>query len=210
MQKAVVFGASGDLGSAFELELRNRGIEVSAFGRSEKLRGSSAPIKSLSSFNSEEFYDLYVFCMGKFTVKPFIEFSEKDIEEEFEANTILPIKLALKALKSCKSLDRRQDYVFIGSTSAYEGFTNTVPYSSAKFALRGLVSALNSEYKTSHRRFFLASMGTMQSKMGEKLTEQDFSTFLKPNRVAIRILDGVLDETGNFEPEIIIRRREIR
>ena len=105
---------------------------------------------------------------------------------------------------------RRQDFVFIGSTSAYEGFANTVPYSSAKFALRGLVSALNSEYKNSQRRFFLASMGTMQSKMGKKLTEQDFSTFLMPNRVAIRILDGVLDETGNFEPEIIIRRRVIR
>jgi NAD(P)-dependent dehydrogenase (short-subunit alcohol dehydrogenase family) len=148
--------------------------------------------------------------MGKFTVKPFIEFSEKEIEEEFEANTILPIKLVLNVLKACVANDRRQDFVFIGSTSAYEGFANTVPYSSAKFALRGLVSALNSEYKLSPRRFFLASMGTMQSKMGKKLTEQDYSTFLIPKRVAIRILDGVLDETGNFEPEIIIRRRVIR
>jgi short-subunit dehydrogenase len=210
MKKAVIFGASGDLGSAFELELRNKEFDVTAFGRNEIRRDPSPPIKALNSFNPEEFYDLYVFCMGKFTVKPFIKFSEKDIEEEFEANTILPIKLAVNILKACEASDRRQDFVFIGSTSAYEGFANTVPYSSAKFALRGLVSALNSEYKNSQRRFFLASMGTMQSKMGKKLTEQDFSTFLKPNRVAIRILDGVLDETGNFEPEIIIRRRVIR
>jgi short-subunit dehydrogenase len=210
MKKAVIFGASGDLGSAFEFELGNKGFDVSPFGRSEILRESSTPIKALGSFDPEEFYDVYVFCMGKFTVKPFIEFSEKEIEEEFEANTILPIKLALNILKACEPRDRRQDFVFIGSTSAYEGFANTVPYSSAKFALRGLVSALNSEYKNSQRRFFLASMGTMQSKMGKKLTEQDFSTFLMPNRVAIRILDGVLDESGNFEPEIIIRRRVIR
>jgi short-subunit dehydrogenase len=210
MKKAVIFGASGDLGSAFELELRNRGFEVNPFGRSEILRESSTPIKALGSFDSKEFYDVYIFCMGKFTVKPFVEFSEKEIDEEFEANTILPIKLALNILKACVASDRRQDLVFIGSTSAYEGFANTVPYSSAKFALRGLVSALNSEYKNSQRRFFLASMGTMQSKMGKKLIEQDFSTFLMPNRVATRILDGVLDETGNFEPEIIIRRRVIR
>lgn len=210
MSKAIIFGASGDLGSAFEFELRNKGFEVSTFGRSEKLRDSLPPIRAINSFDPEEFYDLYIFCMGKFTVKPFIEFSEIEIEEEFEANTILPIKIALSVLKTCEARNRRQDFVFIGSTSAYEGFANTVPYSSAKFALRGLVSALNSEYKNSQRRFFLASMGTMQSKMGKKLIEQDFSTFLKPSSVAIRIIDGVLDDTGNFEPEIIIRRRVIR
>ena len=60
MKKAVVFGASGDLGSAFEFELGNKGFDVSPFGRSEILRESSTPIKALGS-STQKNSTMYMF-----------------------------------------------------------------------------------------------------------------------------------------------------
>jgi short-subunit dehydrogenase len=210
MKKAAIFGANGDLGGAFIVALNQSGWLVNAYSRLGGQNIDGVTIKALSEFEADQFHHLYIFTIGKFTVKNFIEMSDVEIQQEFSANLIVPALIAKSVLTDIADLNIRRDFVFIGSTSSYQGFAKTAPYSAAKFALRGLVESLNSEYKDTSLRFTLASMGTMKSKMGEKLLTQDPTTFLEPIDVAKRILDSVTSETSNFEPEIIIRRRIVR
>ena len=107
-------------------------------------------------------------------------------------------------------LDQRIDYCLIGSTSAYAGFKDTALYCAAKHGLVGLVRALNDEYAATGRRFWLFSMGTMDTGMGRLLTDQDPTSFLPPQAVAERIVEAVTSPSNLFEPEVVIRRREIR
>ncbi len=60
-----------------------------------------------------------------------------------------------------------------------------------KHGLLGLVRALNDEYAKTGKRFWLFSMGTMDTEMGRMLTDQDPPTgFLPPDAVAQRIVRG--------------------
>jgi NAD(P)-dependent dehydrogenase (short-subunit alcohol dehydrogenase family) len=210
MKKVAIFGANGDLGSAFVIALNQRGWIIHAYSRQGGEYIDEIKIRKLVEFKPTEFYDLYVFAIGQFTVKNFIEMSDVEIEQEFSVNLLVPALIAKSILENVSDTKTQRNFVFIGSTSAYQGYARTAPYSAAKFALRGLVESLNSEYLETSLRFMLASMGTMKSKMGEKLTTQDSSTFLEPIDVANRILDSATSDTTNFEPEIIIRRRIIR
>jgi short-subunit dehydrogenase len=74
----------------------------------------------------------------------------------------------------------------------------------------GLVRALNDEYRDTDTRFWLFSMGTMNTEMGATLADQDPSSFLQPEDVAARIVSSISSESNLFEPEVIMRRRTIR
>jgi hypothetical protein len=52
-------------------------------------------------------------------------------------------------------------------------------------------------------------MGTMDTEMGRRLTEQDQSSFLQPGGVAGRIVEAICSQSNIFEPEVILRRRTI-
>jgi hypothetical protein len=54
-------------------------------------------------------------------------------------------------------------------------------------------------------------MGTMNSRMGEKLAlNQDRTTFLDLNEIAEKIIDIAAGKTNIFQPEIIFRRRHVK
>jgi short-subunit dehydrogenase len=106
--------------------------------------------------------------------------------------------------------EERRDFCFIGSTSAYSGFRNSSIYCAVKHGLLGFVRALNDEYAQTGVRFWLFSMGTMDTAMGRKLSEQDPQTYLQPADVAARIVEAISSASNIFEPEMILRRRTIR
>ena len=54
----------------------------------------------------------------------------------------------------------------IGSSSAYEGFKNTVYYCSAKHALLGAVKSMNKETVKKNMINYLVSMGEYEDKNG--------------------------------------------
>jgi NAD(P)-dependent dehydrogenase (short-subunit alcohol dehydrogenase family) len=74
----------------------------------------------------------------------------------------------------------------------------------------GLVRALNDEYAKTGKRFWLFSMGTMDTEMGRVLTDQDPTSFLSPDAVARRVVSTLTAADNLFEPEVVIRRRSIR
>jgi hypothetical protein len=69
---------------------------------------------------------------------------------------------------------------------------------------------MNDEYSHTDARFWLFSMGTMNTEMGALLVNQDSTSFLRPEDVADRMIAAVTSTSNVFEPEVILRRRSIR
>lgn len=194
-KKALVYGMEGALANAVAGAFATSGWKVQRVSRTE--------------LTPPELQDAYIFPQGQFVKRPFVETDNADLDELFNVGLITVAKRLRYCLSIPAPLDRRVDYVLIGSTSAYQGFANTAAYCAAKHGLLGLCRALNDEYKESNRRFWLFSMGTMDTPMGRQLADQDPTTFLSADDVAQRIVSTVSDGSNLFEPEVVIRRRTV-
>ena len=193
---AIVYGEYGHLANALGRAFHQAGCGVQQIGRMEDTPRSLR--------------DLYVFPQGKFLSKPFYATSPEQMSDVVSAGLMSIMVRLSECLRIPAAQDTRVDYVIIGSTSSYQGFTETAVYCAVKHALVGLVQALNDEYKNTNRRFWLFSPGTMDTDMGRQVTDQDPSTFLSPDDVAEQIVATVTNPSNMFQPEIVIRRRTVR
>jgi NAD(P)-dependent dehydrogenase (short-subunit alcohol dehydrogenase family) len=224
--KSLIFGASGGLADAIAQALLAREWQVDLVTRKTKLREVEhrfqdavsenrvrvfAVDHSYSSFTSQLPCDAYFFTQALFSPKPIVSMDDHEITQEIEVGLADVIQLVRKLLAQHPSdSGERRDFCFMGSTSAYAGFRNTSVYCAVKHGLLGFVRALNDEYAQTNTRFWLFSMGTMDTEMGRRLTEQDPSSFLQPAAVAGRIVEAICSHSNIFEPEVILRRRSIR
>jgi short-subunit dehydrogenase len=204
MVDTTIFGANGELGSAIVKDCTERGLTFKSYSRN-----GGTLTSPISEFDANLRSRSYIFSLGSFRRKRFIECNQNEIALELESNLTLPMSLTHKILTS-NNFDDQVNFIFIGSTSSYNGFELTAPYCAAKFGLRGFVLSMNDEYKNTGTRFSLVSMGTMKSKMGAELSHQDSSTFLPLHIVSKKVLDNALCFDESFEPEVIIRRRVVR
>ena len=94
----------------------------------------------------------------------------------------------------------------MGSTSAYEGFKNTVYYCAAKHALVGAVKSMNKETVKKNMINYLVSMGSMKTKMGKKLKNQSYKNFLDPKKVADLIINLAFLKINGYTEEVLIKR----
>jgi len=220
---AVVFGASGGLATALAHRMLHRGVTVDLVTRSSRRESLArqfadgqqprtfAVEEKYSEFEAAQPYDAYFFTQALFEPRPLTEMSEERIASEIEIGLAEPLLLTRRLLAAHPpEPGKRRDYCYIGSTSAYTGFKNTSVYCAVKHGLLGFVRAMNDEYAQSDARFWLFSMGTMNTEMGARLTGQDASSFLQPEDVAERIVQAVFAPSNLFEPEVLIRRRTIR
>lgn len=201
--KALVYGASGGLAKAVTAAFRARDWTVD-----EVTRGPD--LKAYGDYRPKGLHDAYVLPQAVFLKKPLAQTSDEEIDAVIGVGLTDIAKCLRTLLAIPAAADQRIDYGIIGSTSAYAGFKDTALYCAAKHGLVGLVRALNEEYAATGRRFWLFSMGTMDTEMGRLLTDQDPSSFLPPKTVAERIVEAVAAPSNLFEPEVVIRRRTIR
>ena len=194
MKRAIVFGVNGGLACSIARAFARADWCVEMVGRDESPLSWSA--------------DVFVFPQGVWLNAPFAESTTDQIQSIIDVGLTRVATRLHDCLRHDVS-DERRDYCLIGSTSSYAGYANTAAYCASKFGLRGLVLALNEEYKDTQRRFWLFSMGTMDTPMGRQLTDQDPTTFLSPDDVAERIVSTVTSPSNMFEPEVIIRRRVV-
>jgi NAD(P)-dependent dehydrogenase (short-subunit alcohol dehydrogenase family) len=203
MPKALVYGASGDLAQAVTAAFRARDWTVDEATR-------DAALAAYSDYRPQGLHDAYVFPQAVFLKKPLAQTTDEEIDAVIGVGLTEIAKCLRNVLAIPAPLDQRIDYCVIGSTSAYAGFKDTALYCAAKHGLVGLMRALNDEYAATGRRFWLFSMGTMDTAMGRLLTDQDETSFLPPTAVAERIVEAVTSPSNLFEPEVVIRRRTIR
>jgi NAD(P)-dependent dehydrogenase (short-subunit alcohol dehydrogenase family) len=223
---ALIFGASGGLATALADTLLSQGSPVDLVTRAARRAGldrhfEAAPTRNLarlftverkySDFEAAQPYDAYFFTQALFSPKPLASMDGASIASEIEVGLTDPIRLTGKLLAQHPPVaGQRRDYCYVGSTSAYAGFKNTSVYCAVKHGLLGFVRAMNDEYSQSDARFWLFSMGTMNTEMGAKLKDQDPASFLQPGDVARRMIEAVCSPSNLFEPEVLIRRRAIR
>ena len=226
MVKAIIFGASGGLALAVGRAFLDRGWHTDLVTRETRydavrqrfagdIDAGKARVHSVARRYSEFLpsgqYDAFIFAPALFEPMALTQRKEASIEAEIDVGLTDPVRLTRNfLLQTLPTPDQRRDFCYIGSTSAYAGFRNTSVYCAVKHGLLGFVRAMNDEYGKTNTRFWLFSMGTMNTEMGRKLVEQDAASFLQVDDVAGRIVDAVCSRSNLFEPEIILRRRSIR
>jgi 3-hydroxybutyrate dehydrogenase len=211
--RALVYGGSGGLARSLVQALADQDWTVDVVTRRT---GASTPASRhqvnvlYSEYAPAIAPDAVFFPQALFVKKPLTETTDGEIEHSLMVGLIDLIKTVRNLLAADTDPERRVDYAFIGSTSAYAGFANTAVYCAVKHGLLGLVRALNDEYAKTGKRFWLFSMGTMDTEMGRVLTDQDPTSFLSPDAVARRVVSTLTAADNLFEPEVVIRRRSIR
>ena len=224
--KAILFGASGGLATALADSLLTRAWQVDLVSRAHKSgaiqQRFSAAIKdgnvnvftvqqAYPEFEPKQSYDVCFFTQALFSPRPFVSMDDAAIEAEISVGLTGQIALTRKLLAMHpQKTEARRDFCYVGSTSAYVGFKNSAVYCAVKHGLLGFVRAMNDEYAQTDTRFWLFSMGTMNTEMGAALVDQDPASFLQPEDVAERMISSVTSPSNLFEPEVLMRRRTIR
>jgi NAD(P)-dependent dehydrogenase (short-subunit alcohol dehydrogenase family) len=212
--RALVYGASGGLARSLIAELLAAGWEVEAVSRKALAAKVGVTVHQVAGRYSDHTPqarpDAVFFPQALFVRKPLAETSDAEIEESLTVGLTDIILTVRNLLAADADPGRRVDYAFIGSTSAYAGFAKTSVYCAVKHGLLGFVRALNDEYAQTAKRFWLFSMGTMDTEMGRMLTDQDPTSFLSPDGVGRRIVASLAAADNLFEPEVVMRRRSIR
>jgi len=222
--KALLFGASGGLATEIGRQGLAAGWHMDFVTRSGGQAGNvfAAALASgqarlfiasqgYAGFELAEAHDAVFFTQALFAPRPLAETPVGRIVEEINVglSEIIASTAALLA-RYPPVAGQRRDFCYIGSTSSYAGFRNTAVYCAVKHGLLGFIRAMNDEYAQTDTRFWLFSMGTMDTEMGAKVTGQDAASYLKPADVAARIIAAIAERSNIFEPEVILRRRTIR
>lgn len=223
MVKALVMGAAGELGSHFVTGLLERGIPVTAVSRSPLKDEVADALMAAPAGSAHQLvvtyldvvfdgrYDYVFFTTGVFQASRLVSLCEGDMRTEIEENVTEPLILTSRLLRPQSAPHRqRTDYIYIGSTAAYSGFSDMSVYCASKFALRGFVESMNAEYSGTGIRFWLVSMGTMNTPMGRTYAGsigRRIETLIDPGYVAHRVLSSVLDGGDAYEPEMMVRMR---
>ena len=223
--KAAIYGASGGLASSIGHAFLARGWDVELVTRKsreayvagqfetalEEGRATLIATDAYPHYVPATSCDAYFFNQALFSPRALAAMTVEEIAAEIQVGLTDIVSTVHNLLRKYPpNASERRDFCFIGSTSAYAGFKNTSVYCAVKHGLLGFVRAMNDEYAQTDTRFWLFSMGTMNTEMGRRLVEQDSTSFLQPDEVAARIVEAITNRTNIFEPEVLLRRRTIR
>jgi len=212
-KSALVTGASAGLGRQIAIDLSKAGYDVFITGRNEKelstTRGmlesnnvSGTQVADMSK--KEDIYrllesvapDILINCAGVFP-NDFIENTSVDIFDLcFAINVRAPFILMKHLLPKMKEKGWGR-VINIGSSSAYAGFAGSATYCSSKHALLGLSRSAFNEYKGDNVRVLSVSPGSLKTKMGEKVKNQIYDTFIEPSEISKFIID-LIEYDGNM------------
>jgi len=205
-KKCLIVGASGGIGNAITRKLAEQNYDLFLIGKNKnkllKLKkevekdGINVEIDSVDLTNEKQIeksiekirktfkkIDILINTPGSFLIKSIDKTTIKEFDEIFKINVRAPFIFSKEFSKDMKK-SKWGRIVNIGSSSAYNGFKNSIAYCSSKHALLGFSRALFSELKENNVRVYSISPGSTQTKMGKLSKDQKFETFLKPEEIA--------------------------
>ena len=205
-KKCLIVGASGGIGSAITRKLAEKNYDLFLIGKNKnkllklkkeiKKYDNIVEIQSTDLTNDKHIdsaikkvrkifgkIDILINTPGSFLIKSIDKTTIKEFDEIFKINVRAPFIFSKEFSKDMKK-SKWGRIVNIGSSSAYNGFKNSIAYCSSKHALLGFSRALFSELKENNVRVYSISPGSTQTKMGKLSKDQKFETFLKPEEIA--------------------------
>lgn len=211
MQKALIIGASGGIGSAIKAELVNRSFDVTGLSRSH----DGLDVTSEGSVESvlgrlEGTFDLVFVATGALTPsghapeKAVREVNEEALLAQFKVNAIGPMLI----LKHCLRLlptDRRSVFAALSARVGSIGDNKLGGwhgYRASKAALNQLVHGASIELKRTHKQAVAVCLhpGTVATKFTEKYAGRHSTT--QPDTAAKQLIDVIegldVKQTGQF------------
>jgi len=205
-KNCLIIGASGGIGNAITKKLAEQNYNLFLIGKNKnkllKLKKEvekesiNVEIESVDLTNEKQIersikkvrkifgkIDILINTPGSFLIKSIDKTTIKEFDEIFKINVRAPFIFSKEFSKDMKK-SKWGRIVNIGSSSAYNGFKNSIAYCSSKHALLGFSRALFSELKENNVRVYSISPGSTQTKMGKLSKDQKFETFLKPEEIA--------------------------
>ena len=157
----------------------------------------------------KNFFDVFVYAPAIFSIKEIINYEHNYVLEEIMVNLSSPILISGPVIKNM--IDKRKGkLLFIGSSSAYQGFSNSSVYCASKHGLLGFCRALAEETRDNNIRISCISPGTIDTKMANPLKKNnDIKSFIDPNEISELIFDLIYNSPESmWQEEIIIKRRK--
>jgi short-subunit dehydrogenase len=213
MKTMIVTGAGSGLGKELAILLCQQGFHLLLAGRTlEKLSsvknelealGGRADILPMDIRNQEEVNKQLAEMSGRFSLYglvnnagighfgPFIEISEREMNEIFDTNVFGTINMTKAILPYLKK--QGEGHVLnIISTAGLRGKVNEAVYVASKFAVRGFTESLQKEYEGTKIMFTAVYMGGMDTPFWKNSNHiQDPSRFRSAKEVAEIILEQI-------------------
>ena len=231
-KNCLIIGASGGIGNAITKKLAEQNFNLFLIGKNEnkllKLKKEvekeniDVKIESVDLTNEKQIersikkirktfgkIDILINTPGSFLIKSIEKTSIEEFDEIFKINVRAPFIFSKEFSKDMKK-SKWGRIVNIGSSSAYNGFKNSIVYCSSKHALLGFSRALFSELKENNIRVYSISPGSTQTKMGRLSKNQKFETFLKPEEIAEYVNFVINFDNQLISEEIRLNRMEYK
>lgn len=231
-KQVLIFGASGGLGAELVKIFTSNNHEVIATTSNKKkfliqkkkafrlknkninwsfcdLNKENHIIKIINRyFKKNTSPDIVINCNGVFGYKNLIKLNYKNLIEDFKINLFSNI-IINKYIRIKKIRNKKILIINIGSSSSYGGFEETISYCSSKHGLLGAVKSLNSECRKNKIFNTCVSMGSMKTKMGKKVKNQNYKKFISPHKIAKYIFDISISDIEGYVEEIFFRRSNL-
>ena len=206
----VITGAAGGLGKEFISQLFDLGANIYAIvspksdvSQIEKyckdiFRCDLSTQESIEKLYISFDVDILINCAGLFYLKPLSEITIDDYNCMMNVNIYSPLFLSLKCSESM--IQKKSGLIInIGSSSCYNGCSDTAVYSISKHALLGMSRSLSKTLKDHNIRVLIFNPGSIKTKMGLLDERQDFNSFLDPDKIVKYII-----HTSSLSNNIII------
>jgi short-subunit dehydrogenase len=149
--------------------------------------------------------DILINCAGILPIKPLSKTLVSDYDSCFNVNVKAPFLLSKEFSNDMKK-KKWGRIVNIGSSSSYDGFSETSIYSASKHAILGFSRSIQKELKSYGIRTCCISPGSIKTKMGKQIKGQNYSTFINPKEIAEAILNLIQFDKEMMIPEIRLDR----
>lgn len=213
MRKTVlIFGASGSIGFRVVKIMASSGYKIYAYTTNKSFKPNIVNVtwKNIESYDELgklPAFSFVLICNGFFQPNKIKKINTDEIKKTIDINFRLPILITYQVLKTMEDNNDPRNIMILGSSSAYSGYSDSSVYCAAKHGLVGYIRSLNDEYSYSNVRFMLFSTGTIDNEMGKKVKTK--GELLKPDEIATLIYENLIETSTSFQPEIIVRRRNI-
>ena len=184
MNKFLIFGATGGLGSSLVSQLTNDSNQIISISSCEIDFNSEDSIKQTYSIIDLNQPDVIINCAGV------LGNNDEDFNKIFNINLRSNWIISNYFIKS-SSFTKTIKVIFIGSSSYQKGKKDYILYASSKAALFNLFEGVSNFFENSKIIFGLVNPTRIDTKMIEHLEKNPNLNYLDPNNVATDIINFI-------------------